>query len=58
MWVWFGFLTYTISIRKIMTDASLDRLVRGCLGGSAVEHLPSAQGVILETWDRVPHRAP
>ena len=27
-------------------------------GGSAVEHLPSAQGVILESWDRVPHWAP
>ena len=23
-----------------------------------VEHLPSAQGVILESRDRVPHRAP
>ena len=23
-----------------------------------VEHLPSAQGVILEFWDRVPHQAP
>ena len=23
----------------------------GCLGGSAVEHLPSAQGVILESQD-------
>ena len=30
----------------------------GCLGGSAVEHLPLAQGVILESWDRVPHQAP
>ena len=28
----------------------------GCLGGSAVEHLPSAQGVILES--QVPHQAP
>ena len=27
-------------------------------GGSAVKHLPSAQGLILETRDRVPHRAP
>ena len=25
------------------------------LGRSAVERLPLAQGVILETWDRVPH---
>ena len=30
----------------------------GHLGGSAVEPLPSAQGVILETQDRVPHRVP
>ena len=30
----------------------------GSLGGSAVEHLPSTQGVILESRDRVPHRAP
>ena len=27
-------------------------------GGSVVEHLPWAQGVILGSWDRVPHRAP
>ena len=30
----------------------------GRLGGSAVEHLPLAQGVIPEFRDRVPHRAP
>ena len=28
------------------------------LGGSVVEHLPSAQGVIPESWDRVLHQAP
>ena len=28
------------------------------LGDSAVEHLPSPQGVILESRDQVPHRAP
>ena len=27
-------------------------------GGSVVEHLPLAQDVILDSWDRVPHRAP
>uniref|UniRef100_A0A8C0KJQ0 Maestro heat like repeat family member 8 n=1 Tax=Canis lupus dingo TaxID=286419 RepID=A0A8C0KJQ0_CANLU len=32
--------------------------LRGRLGGSVVEHLPSAQDVILESWDPVPHRAP
>ena len=30
----------------------------GHLGGSVVEHLPSAQGMILESWDQVPHRVP
>ena len=30
----------------------------GSLGGSAVWRLPSAQGVILESRDRVPHRSP
>ena len=30
----------------------------GHLGGSAVERQPSAQGVILESQDRAPHRAP
>ena len=28
------------------------------LGGSVVEHLPSAQSMILGYWDRVPHRVP
>ena len=30
----------------------------GHLDGSVVERLPAVQGVILETWDRVPRRAP
>ena len=30
----------------------------GCLSGSVVEHLPSAQGMILKFQDRVPQRAP
>ena len=30
----------------------------GSLGGSAVWRLPLAQGAILETWDRIPRRAP
>ena len=30
----------------------------GTPGGSVVEHLPSAQGVILGSQDRVPHRTP
>ena len=28
------------------------------VGGSVVERLPLAQGVILGSWDQVPHRAP
>ena len=31
---------------------------RGSLGGLAVWHLPLAQGVILETRDRIPYQAP
>ena len=31
---------------------------KGSLGGSAVWHLPLAQGAVLESQDRVPRRAP
>ena len=30
----------------------------GRLGGSVVGCLPSAQGLILRSWDQVPHQAP
>ena len=44
---------------KGCANSSLIRIeILRCLGGSAVEHLPSAQGVILEPQDQVPHRAP
>ena len=33
-------------------------IVMGNLGGSVVERLPSAQGVILESWNQVPCQAP
>ena len=33
-------------------------VLMGRLGGTAVERLPSAQGVIPELWDRAPHQAP
>ena len=33
-------------------------LLWGHLGGSVVEHLLSAQGVISGSWDRVLHQAP
>ena len=32
--------------------------VSGSLGGAAVRRLPLALGAILETRDRIPHRAP
>ena len=32
--------------------------VGGRLGGSVVERLPSAQGMLTGSWDQVPHRAP
>ena len=32
--------------------------IRGSLDGSVVCHLPSAQVVALESWDRVPRQAP
>ena len=32
--------------------------ILGSLGGTAVWRLPLAQGAILETRDRIPHRAP
>ena len=36
----------------------LKKKQQGSLGGAAVWRLPLAQGVILETRDRIPHRAP
>ena len=30
-------------------------IILGCLGGSVIEHLPLAQGIVP---DRVPHQAP
>ena len=36
----------------------VERITQGCLGGSVVEHLPLAQGMIPESWDLVPHQAP
>ena len=42
------------NLRKELTKVTLGV----SLGGSAVQRLPSAQGVILESRDRVPHWAP
>ena len=41
---------FTFPLRPLMNG--------GHLGGSVVERLPLAQGVIPGSWDRVPHWAP
>ena len=46
-----------ILLRSIYPD-ELKTYVLGHLCGSVVEHLPSAQVVILDSWDPVPYRAP
>ena len=47
---------------QIRTETILSALSNKRFGGSldslAVWHLPSAQGMVLESRDRVPHRAP
>ena len=40
-----------------MSSVRYSYIIQGRLGGSVVEHLPLAQGMILESQDRVPHRA-
>ena len=44
------FLKYMFSFFEI--------LFRDTWVARQLKHLPSAQGVILESWDQVPHRAP
>ena len=41
-----------------MTDSWPFKNARGSLGGATVWRLPLARGAILETQDRIPHRAP
>ena len=48
--VWPGFLTVVLRVSGFLT---LEFSMAGCLGGS----LPLAQGMILESWDQVPHWA-
>ena len=43
---------------SLMFKKVLKHTEEGFLDGSAVKCLPSAQGMILETWDRVPSRGP
>ena len=37
---------------------SIEKANKGHLSGSVVEHMPLGQGMILGSWDPVPHRAP
>ena len=39
-------------------NSTSKKSTKGSLGGAAVWRLPLAQGMILETQDRIPHRAP
>ena len=44
-------------VQSILLTVSLIKM-QGCLDGSMGECLPSAQGMVLESQDRVPHWAP
>ena len=50
-------ITFTLLFGQKQNTVLKEHLV-GCLGGSAIERLSSAQGVILGSQDRVPRRAP
>ena len=50
--------TFLGADRLMLLTASYKHELRGSLGGLAVWCLPSAQGVILESQDRVLHKAP
>ena len=45
-------------VPNVLLSFHLIFTTRGSLGGAAVWRLPLAQGAILETWDRIPRRAP
>ena len=42
----------------LLQEVSFKQSSVGCLGGTVVECLPSAQGMIPGFWDQVPHQAP
>ena len=44
-------------IKNSMSQMQSKLEALGRLGGTAVRHLPSAQGVIPAFWDRTPHQA-
>ena len=50
-------VTLLFLLQSICSGSYQDIEQEGHLGGSAVEHLPLAQGVILDSQVRVPHQA-
>ena len=52
--VYFCAIEYNFLFKPVLRQVA-GMQAQGHLGGSVVERLPSAQGVILESWDRVPH---
>ena len=53
----FGIPMSISEVKRIEWSIFKEILNKGCLGGSAVERLPWAQGLFLESWDLVPHSA-
>ena len=55
----YNFLEYNCSENSLtFLFVSLRSVILGRLGGSALEHLPLARGVIPGSWGPVPHQAP
>ena len=50
--------TTTTAIKTMKANLHFKGGQLGLLGGSVVEHRPSAQGMTPGSWDRGPHRAP
>ena len=53
-----GFVLKMLKPRDEREFSGIEASREGRLGGSVVEHLPLAQGLILEIRDRVHHGAP
>ena len=54
-----GFGCFVLFLGLVYQNTTVHRetFMQRCLGGSAVERLPSAQGMIPGSWDQVPHPA-
>ena len=53
-----GFVLKMLKPRDEREFSGIEASREGRLGGSVVEHLPLAQGVILGSWDPVPYWDP